>query len=522
MPGVKPSNDKLKEALLHSPSTSEKSHSRPRGVYDMSGSSTMSTSWLPYALREEELRRVDSLLDAAPGSIELLQARARLLTELGKIEEAKAAYLKAVTLDPTNFAVLNDFGKLLHEIGYRSAAATLIRQAIAHHAGNPTAYTNLGNVCYADRNLEAARRCYEQALALDPEQAEAHRGLSYVLRDIGDERGARTHRQAGFAGSSVFIRPYRGRTEPIRLLQIISAAGGNAAVDPFLDAATFLTTIVIAEYFDGNVSLPVHDLLVNAVADADLCVEALTAADAIARKSTAPVINPVQAVNTRAETAARLAAIPNFVAPKTVNLGKGLLASDRAGLTLDQYGFHFPILLRSPGFHSGMYLERVDSLTELEASLARLPSEMVTVTQFVDGRGADGKYRKYRVMMIDGEFYPLHLAIARDWKVHYFTAEMADNPTHRAEDEAFLENMTQVLGEKGTAALKDIQAALGLDYAGIDFGMNSHGQVVLYEANAAMIVLPPGPDARWDYRRPHVRRIVDAVRNMMIQRASQV
>jgi hypothetical protein len=35
-------------------------------------------------------------------------------------------------------------------------------------------------------------------------------------------------------------------------------------------------------------------------------------------------------------------------------------------------------------------------------------------------------------MMIDGQLYPLHCAISSHWKIHYFTAEMADKPAHRA------------------------------------------------------------------------------------------
>ena len=39
------------------------------------------------------------------------------------------------------------------------------------------------------------------------------------------------------------------------------------------------------------------------------------------------------------------------------------------------------------------------------------------------GRPQAGRHGgKYRVMFIDGVCHPLHLAISRDWKVHYFTA----------------------------------------------------------------------------------------------------
>ncbi len=128
-------------------------------------------------------------------------------------------------------------------------------------------------------------------------------------------------------------------------------------------------------------------------------------------------------------------------------------------------------------------------------------------------------YRKYRVMMLGGWLYPLHLAISSSWKIHYVTADMADNAGHRAEEAKFLENMPGVLGSRAMAALAEIQNLLGLDYAGIDFGLNAQGDVLLFEANATMTVLAPDRDRRWDYRRHAVERVEEAVRKMLIDKA---
>jgi len=160
----------------------------------------------------------------------------------------------------------------------------------------------------------------------------------------------------------------------------------------------------------------------------------------------------------------------------------------------------------------------VETPGEIPAALEKLPGRDLTLIQYLNARAPDGKTRKYRAMMIDGQLYPLHAAISSNWKIHYFSAEMADYPEHRAEDAEFLENMPGVLGPRAMTALQEIQKTLGLDYGGIDFGLNQKGEVLLFEANATMGIVPPSPDKRWDYRRPAVERIWRAVGTMLMDR----
>jgi hypothetical protein len=123
--------------------------------------------------------------------------------------------------------------------------------------------------------------------------------------------------------------------------------------------------------------------------------------------------------------------------------------------------------------------------------------------------------------MIVGELlYPLHLAVSSHWKVHYFSAEMAESADHRAEDGAFLTRMPQAIGMRAMRALDMVLARLGLDYGGIDFSLTADGKVVLFEANASMYVPHPGADEIWNYREAPVRRIMDAVRQLMLRRAA--
>jgi hypothetical protein len=146
----------------------------------------------------------------------------------------------------------------------------------------------------------------------------------------------------------------------------------------------------------------------------------------------------------------------------------------------------------------------------------------VMAIEYLDARGADGWVRKYRVMMVGGKLYPLHLAISQQWKIHYFSADMRDRAEHRAEEAKFLADMPGALGSKAMAALEQLSAAIGLDYGGIDFALNQRGEILLFEANATMVVEQPDEDPRWDYRRAAVERIHAAVHDLLLASAGVV
>jgi len=264
--------------------------------------------------------------------------------------------------------------------------------------------------------------------------------------------------------------------------------------------------------------LPPHALVMNAIGDADLCGSALDAADEVLKRSSAPVVNNPALVRAtgRAANAERLADVPGVTAPLVVAVPRAALANPDAVRRIG-----FPLLLRAPGFHTGRYFLRVESEAELGRAAAQLPGDELLAIQYLDARGGDGMTRKYRVMIVEGVLYPLHLAIAPAWKVHYFTADMAANVAHREEERKFLDDMPRVLGPRAMAALDGVGAMLGLDYAGVDFGLAPDGSVLLFEANATMVVNPPEPDSLWDYRRAAVARVQGAVKWMLLARASR-
>jgi tetratricopeptide (TPR) repeat protein len=473
-------------------------------------------NWAPRLAQQARLRQLDDRLARSGDGDEPIATeieRAALLGALDRGHDAQLAFIDILRRAPTNFSALNEFGTLLAGMGAIEAACRVYAEATLHHPDNPMARVNLANLLLRANRHDEAQVHYEAALAADPDHAPAHQGLGAVLADKGDRDGAREHLHKGFRGHAVQNLPYRGNAPPVRVLQLVSSGGGNIPTAPFLDDRIFSTTVIVADYFDPSVVLPPHQLIFNAIGDADLCLPALEAATRLVAASAAPVINDPRAVmkSGRIENARRFAALPGVVTPKTLSVERNILTGSEGKAWIADHRFAFPLLLRSPGYHTGRNFVLVEDHAELAETAADLPGDELLVIEYLDARGSDGSARKYRAMMIGGEIYPLHLAISRNWKVHYFTSDMADRPDHRQEELAFLSDMRGVLGDRAMAGLAAIRDALGLEYAGVDFGLGRGGELLLFEANATMVIAAPDSDPRWGYRRSAITSAIDAV-----------
>lgn len=422
---------------------------------------------------------------------------------------------------PGHFDALNNLGTLLLRAGHRSAARLTYAEAIRTNPSNPVCYVNLGNTFIETNQPQIARTYFESALRLDTNFAPAHQGMSYALTRLQEHHAAEEHRRLGFANSAIAIVNYRGSDAPITVLLVLSAIDGNVATDAFIDDTTFLTVKLFAEYYDPALPLPPHDVVFNAIGDAECSPRAVAAAFEILQKSKRPILNAPAAIAAtgRANNARRLGALPDVIAPQTRVYSRTALESSKAAQTIAVDGFSFPLLLRAPGHHTGEYFERVDEPALLAPILAKLPGDEVLAIEFLDARSIDGSVRKYRVMLIDGGLYPLHLAIGANWKAHYFTSETSESALYQTQEEAFLGDFEAAIGERATRALASISATLGLDYAGVDFALAPDDRLLLFEANATMKIVLPGAHANSDPRQTAAKRALDAARNMLMRRS---
>jgi hypothetical protein len=407
--------------------------------------------------------------------------------------------------------------------GQRQAARVIYGDAIKLFPQDVVSRVDLGGLLLRQRDIAGARAQYEAALRLDPGCYPAHGGMYYALTLLGDHQAAERHRHLALAQQSIFPAPYRGNSPPIPVLLLLSSTGGNSPIEPLLDDSIFQTYAVAVDFHDPATPLPEHRLVINAIGDHDSAERSLSRAESLLALTSAPVLNPPAVIRAsgRHDNVQRLRSIPGVLVPQTALFPCSSLSGNDGASLLARQGFTFPLLLRVPGFHMGEHFVRVELPSDLSAAVIRLcgtgsPGAELLAIEYLDARGSDGQVRKYRVMMVGGQLYPLHLAISPHWKVHYFSSDMTDRPDNRAEEAEFLDHMPAVLGPKAMAALRRVQAELGLDYGGIDFSINGRGEVLLFEANATMVAAQPPSGEPWNYRRAALSRIRAAVCQMLL------
>lgn len=391
-------------------------------------------------------------------------------------------------------------------------AIAVLRDAVSAFPQHPIVHALLARACLASGDAHGASEHFQRALDIEPHLIGVHAQYARMLLEQGKLREALTHTEAAYKPVHASESAYAGSGRPLRVLQIGSAVvEGLTETEWIVGGGRYQTTTIAVQYWQRGRALPPHDVVFNSIADPDRCAGALDVAEWILSQTRAPVLNPPDAVRrTGRLDSTRLSGIAGVVVPRIRRLRRSaILAGD---VDFAEEGFDFPVLLREPGRHNGAQFFQAESPSAARESARAIAGDDVLAIEFVDTR-RNGRFWKYRAMIVRGQVYPAHLAISPAWNVHYFSAQMGDE--ERGQEAQFLNDMDAAIGERAARALREIARRLGLDYAGIDFGLNGRGQVVVFEANAAMTVFVPPESPPNEHRRAAAFRIFAAARSMI-------
>jgi len=140
---------------------------------------------------DEALALADEVLEGDPDNAEAAVLRADSLRKIGRIQEAKDAYRRALFLDPRRADAWLDLGVCHHLEEDHFWARVYFRCALVLAPGNANILNESGVVELALGNLERAQVSLEAAVNSDPEHAEAWNNYGIVLARRGDRPGAR-------------------------------------------------------------------------------------------------------------------------------------------------------------------------------------------------------------------------------------------------------------------------------------------------------------------------------------------
>jgi len=123
--------------------------------------------------------------EANPGAATLYRL-GTLLVRSGQTVRARAAFERALALQPDLAEANNDLGALLAQEGDLDGAMARFRAALASTPEYPDALNNLGYALLLTGHDGDARALYEKALALQPDFPEAMNNLGLLLGRAGD------------------------------------------------------------------------------------------------------------------------------------------------------------------------------------------------------------------------------------------------------------------------------------------------------------------------------------------------
>ena len=106
-----------------------------------------------------------------------------------------------------------------------------------------------------------------------------------------------------------------------------------------------------------------------------------------------------------------------------------------------------------------------------------------------------------------------HLAIGNHWKVHHDSTDMDEHVWMQDEEAAFLADPTSVFTSANYETLRTIQAAIDLEHFGIDCSLDLHGDVVVFEVNASMLV--HNDNRKFPYKSTYVQHVKQAFDAML-------
>jgi glutathione synthase/RimK-type ligase-like ATP-grasp enzyme len=358
----------------------------------------------------------------------------------------------------------------------------------------------------------------------DPSDANAFMDLATIMQlDLAPDVAMDLQAQA-LQIQQRYILPAAGK-ESIRLLALLAPGElmANAPLEFLVDDSDItLEMLYVSPELPVPTVLPEHDVLFVAVNESDANRPVLELIATLLESSSRLVLNAPQSIAalSRAGSWALLRSAPGLVMPESVRVEREVLeqlGGERLAIDAVLNDDGFPIIVRPLDSHAGRGLRKLDEPAAVAAYVQAVTASEFYVSPFIDYRSADGLYRKYRIVLIDGRPYACHMALSTKWMVHYLNAGMADSAVKRAEEAQWMASFDEDFALRHAQALRAIAARMRLDYLVIDCAETDSGELLVFEVDSGAVVHAMDPVEVFPYKAPQMRKIFAAFRELLLK-----
>ena len=399
--------------------------------------------------------------------------------------------------------------------------------AVAERAATPIGIAKLSQMMFDGDDLSSLWRDLIGKYIYQPDDAAALMDLAVVEQLFGNREDGLARQAEALERCRLYRSPFAASAPALTLLAFAAPGdiGTNTPLEFLLqDADIALETLYVVPGLPLPDALPPHDLAIVAAGESDNNRPVLDRIAALCASSSPPLLNrPDRILDlSRERLYALLADVPGLVMPMTARVERtafAALGANPARLNEVLADGSFPLIARPVGSHAGHGLQKLDTPADIEAYLAERPEAAFCISRFVDYSDADGLFRKYRVVFIDGRPFACHMAVTDQWMIYYLNANMKESAAKRAEEERFFRDFDTGFAVRHAGALAGIAKRVGLDYFGIDCAETSDGQLLLFEADIAMIVHAMDSAETFPYKPPQMRKVFDAFAAMLKRHA---
>jgi hypothetical protein len=385
----------------------------------------------------------------------------------------------------------------------------------------------LARAAFAGTDLTPLKAQLLDRVTKDENDANALLDLSVVLQLMGQREGGVSVQALALGIQQVYRLRYSESPAGLRLLAFLAPGdlAENNVLEFLLEGSDItLYLLYVAPDLPLPSMLPEHDLAMVAVTESDRNRPLLQHIEKLVKFWPRPVLCSADRIArlSRDRVCSLIPSAPGLVVPCTARVERETLERIARGelpVTEIVRDGDFPIIARPVDSQKGRGLARLDRADTIPDYLRARPERAFYVARYVDYRGRDGQFRKYRIVLIDGRPYVCHVAITENWMVHYLSAGMVESAEKRAQEAQAFAHFDADFDEgfacRHQAAFQTIAERLDLAYVGLDCGETIDGELLIFEVDSGMTVHAMDPVDIFPYKQPQMRKVFGAFRRML-------